>query len=104
MRERGLAHVIGFAAALGDHGVGGTGEDDESVEALLLEELAGFVGEQVVGRDVDVKRGGPHRVGDNTVRRRRCSEICASVRATCNCNVCPELCIEALGDKWELGP
>ena len=34
MAERGLADVVGLAAALGDDGVGGAGEDDAGLEAL----------------------------------------------------------------------
>ena len=57
MRERGLADVVGLAAALGHDGVGGAGEDNDGVEGLLAEGLGGFVGEKVVGGDVDVEGG-----------------------------------------------
>jgi hypothetical protein len=40
VRERGLAHVVGLAAALGHDGVGGAGEHDGAVEACSAKSLA----------------------------------------------------------------
>ena len=69
--EGGLADVVGFAAALGDDGVRGTGEHDAGVDSLLGKDLRGLVGEQVVRSDVDFERRGPLRIADDAVGRRR---------------------------------
>ncbi len=70
MAEGGFADVVGFAAALGDHGVGGAGEHDGTFEILGAKDVCGFGGEQVIRRDVEVERGSPCRIADGAGGRR----------------------------------
>src|SRR6185312_845475 len=53
MADGGLADVVSLAAALGDDGVSGTGEDDGNVEVLVGEDFGGLIDEEMIGRDVD---------------------------------------------------
>ena len=58
-RQRRLAHVVSFAAALGHHRVRRTGEHNTPVEPLLLKELRRFIGQQVVRCHVHRDRQSP---------------------------------------------
>ena len=60
--KRRLAHVVSLAAALGNHRIGRAGEHHVDRQALFLEGLRGFVGQQIIRRDVDIERQRPLRV------------------------------------------
>src|SRR6476646_2592642 len=70
MAERSFAHVISFAATLGNHGIRGTRQHDGSVEVLIFQYAGRFISQKIVCRDIHVERYTPLLVGDLTILRR----------------------------------
>ena len=69
MTERRLAHVVGFAAALGHDGVGGTGQHDRGAEILVAQDARCFISQKIIGGDIHVERHSPLLIADLPVGR-----------------------------------
>ena len=66
--ESGLAGVIGLAAFLGNHSVGGTGEHHGGWQTLIFEYPLGLAGKKIVAGDIDQECLRPLCVGEFAVR------------------------------------
>ena len=64
MIERGLADVVGFAAVLGNDGVGGTGKHHGDWKLLIFEDPFRLARQQIISGDVDEERFVPLRFGE----------------------------------------
>src|ERR1043165_3115844 len=71
MAESSFAYVVSFAAALGNHGIGRTGQHDGSIEILIFEYAGRFISQKIVSRDVHIERHTPLLIGDLPILRRR---------------------------------
>ena len=66
--DRGLADVIGFTAALGDHCIGGTGQHHRGVQSLFGKYFCRFIHQEMVCRNVQLQGRGPLLICDLAIR------------------------------------